>query len=153
MRAILQVGYAVRRAIFGLIREPTVGVKVMLFNGAGEVLLVRNSYGNSRLFLLPGGGVSSRESPAQAAIREMREELGVDIGEPDLAWTYRSGAEGKRDTIHLFRAAASGEIHIDDVEVVEAKYFDLDSLPETTSPATRRRIAEISGERAYDGRW
>ena len=153
MRAIIQAGYALRRMVFGALRLKTIGVKVMLLNEAGEILLIRNGYGDSSFFLLPGGGVSRRESPQAAAIREVREELGVAIEHVEPFWTYESGSEGKRDTIHLFKARTSETVEIDDREVIEARFFRLDALPDSASPATRRRIAELRGERPIDGSW
>ena len=153
MRALVQLAYQVRRWLLAVFRVQTTGVKVMLFNPAGELLLIRNGYGESDQFLLPGGGVSRGESPAAAAVREVREELSLEIREVDPVWTYESGAEGKRDTIHLFRAITDGLPVTDQVEVVEARFFALEALPELTSPATLRRIAELKGERPIDGRW
>ena len=69
VRALLQIGYWLRRFVIGALRLKTIGVKVMVFNERGELLLIRNSYGDSSQYLLPGGGVSRRESPAAAAIR------------------------------------------------------------------------------------
>ena len=48
--------YRLQRLAWRLLRPRTRGVKVMLFNEAGELLLVRHSYGDTGLFLLPGGG-------------------------------------------------------------------------------------------------
>ena len=153
MRALIQLAHQVRRWLLAVFRVRTTGVKVMLFNPAGELLLIRNGYGDSDLFLLPGGGVSRGESPAAAAAREVREELGLNIRDVEPVWTFESGAEGKRDTIHLFKAIVDGPPTVDDVEVIEARFFPLDALPDRVSPATLRRIAEMKGERPIDGRW
>ena len=153
MRPLIQAAYVLRRQILSLLRIQTRGVKVMLFNDAGEILLIRNTYGNSRLFVLPGGGIGRREQPEEAAAREVQEELGVRADKLKLIATYRSGAEGKRDTIHLFGATATGDISPDPLELEEAKFFALDALPETVSPATLRRIEELCGDRTIDGRW
>lgn len=153
VRALLQIGYWLRRFVIGALRLKTIGVKVMVFNERGELLLIRNSYGNSEHYLLPGGGVSRRESPAAAAIREVHEELGLEVRHAEPVWTYESSAEGKRDTIHLFKVVATEQPRIDDREVIEARFFALDALPPTVSPATRRRIDEVRGERPFDGRW
>jgi len=153
MRSIVQLAYQVRRWALAVFRIRTTGVKVMMFNSAGELLLIRNGYGASDQFVLPGGGVSRRESPAAAAAREIREELGLEVRDVDPVWTYESGAEGKRDTIHLFKAISDGQPVEDQVEVVEARFFSLDALPDRTSPATLRRVAEMKGERPIDGRW
>jgi ADP-ribose pyrophosphatase YjhB (NUDIX family) len=153
MRALIQLGFRLRRLLLGWLRIRTRGVKVMLFNDSEELLLIRHSYGNQRLFLLPGGGVGWRETPEAAAKREIREEVGVGVRELALVSVHRNAAEGKRDTVHLFRAKADGIPVADGVEVVEARFFPLERLPETVSPATLRRIAEHLGERQADGRW
>ena len=153
VRALLQIGHTLRRFVIGVLRLKTTGVKVMVFNESGEILLILNSYGNRDQYLLPGGGVGRGESPAAAAVREVHEELGLRLRDAEPVWTYESNAEGKRDTIHLFKVVTSEQPRIDDREVIEARFFALDGLPPIVSPATRRRIAEIKGERPFDARW
>ena len=150
---LIQLIYQIRRHILGLLRIRTRGVKVMLFNDADELLLIRNSYGNRNLFVLPGGGVGRRETPEAAAVREVQEELGVRARDLAAVATFQSGAEGKRDSIHLFRAVVEGVLKPDPIELEEAAFFHLDALPERVSPATLRRIQEYKGERPIDGRW
>jgi 8-oxo-dGTP pyrophosphatase MutT (NUDIX family) len=151
MRALMQVGYRVRRVLLRVLRLRTRGVKAMVFNGRGELLLVRNSYGHSHLFVLPGGGIKRGEEPAAAAAREVREETGLEVGALALVGVYLSAAEGKRDSIHLFRGKADGVPRPDGIEVDEAAFFPLDALPAATSAATRRRVAELNAPAA--GRW
>lgn len=154
MRALVQAAYGLRRRVLAWLRIRTRGVvKVMLFSESGELLLIRNSYGNRDLYVLPGGGVGRHETPEEAALREVREELGAGIEELSFVGRYRSGVEGKRDTIHLFRGTAMGDISPDPIELEEARFFRLEALPETVSPATLRRIAELLGKRPIDGRW
>jgi ADP-ribose pyrophosphatase YjhB (NUDIX family) len=125
----------------------------MLFNPAGGILLIRNSYGDSEQFVLPGGGVRPWEAPERAAAREVREELGLTPVSLTHVATHFSGAEGKRDTIHLLRAETDGPPVADNMEVAEARFFAFHALPEKISAATRRRIAEHLGERQPDGSW
>jgi hypothetical protein len=79
----------------------------------------------------------------------------VNCGVADLAFvgTFFSTAQGKRDTIHLFRARAVGPARADGVEVVEARFFPLDRLPPQTSPATARRLAEHRGLSPASAAW
>ena len=125
----------------------------MAFNPAGELLLVRNTYGARHLFLLPGGGIERRESPAEAALRELVEETGIRGERLEARATYVSNAEGKNDTIHLFTAQAAQAPRPCGIEVEEARFFPLDALPDNISAATLRRIAEYRGERPVSESW
>lgn len=73
------------------------GASVLITNKAGEVLVQEVDYRSTRL--LPGGGVDPAESPAAAASRELREELGVDAAvDQALAvdWVARDAAPRPR---------------------------------------------------------
>jgi ADP-ribose pyrophosphatase YjhB (NUDIX family) len=148
-----QILYRGQRRLWKLLRPRTRGVKVMLFNGAGEILLVRNSYGATHLFVLPGGGVRPWERPADAAEREILEELGHRPEGLRPVSTHLACAEGKRDTVYLFAASFAAAPRPDGREIAEASFFRVDALPTNVSPATARRIAEWTGEAAADGRW
>lgn len=60
----------------------------------GKVLVCRRGEGKSLagLWEFPGGKVEGVESPQQALVREMREELGVEIEvlepRPEVDWAY-----------------------------------------------------------------
>lgn len=125
----------------------------MLFSEAGELLLVRHTYGNTAHFLLPGGGIRPFEAPAAAAAREIREELGCAVEGLGFVSTHRSTFEGRSDTVFLFHGRAAGPVEADGIEVAEARFFALDGLPDTVSPATLRRIAEFRGVRAASETW
>lgn len=57
--------------------------RVMLFDPTGRVLLIRcvamRSDGEFAFWLTPGGEVEVGETPAQAAVRELQEELGLQL--------------------------------------------------------------------------
>ncbi len=153
MRRLLNVLHLGRRLLWRVLRVRTRGVRVMLFNAKGEILLIRHTYGRSELFLLPGGGIRPWERPEQAARREVKEEVGCTLSELLAVSTHFSTAEGKRDTVHLFSAFTSDEPVADGMEVEEARFFPLNDLPSTLSPATSRRIEEHAGTRQADGSW
>lgn len=152
-RAVINLAYRIRRRLLAIVRWPTRGVKVMVYDPAGRLLLIRNLYGRTDLWVLPGGGIHRRETPEDAAIREVREETGCALTGLGKVATFQSVAEGKRDTVHLFRAETSDQPTPDLTEVAEARFFALDALPESVSSATRRRIDETAGVRPFASAW
>jgi 8-oxo-dGTP diphosphatase len=79
-------------------------VKVLITNPnkTENVLLVLHSYGNQQLWNLPGGGFKPEiESSIEAAKREVREELGLNLLNPEEIGIYETSNEGKKDTVYL----------------------------------------------------
>lgn len=130
------------------------GVRVLLLR-EGSVVLVRH-WLTPGVWTLPGGGVKKGETPEQAAVREIREELGYTIksfgGE---VGTYR-GRMGRLDSATvLFTEDFEGSMQfLPNIEIMERSLFELDHLPHTLSPANRRRIESYAqGVRDERGFW
>jgi 8-oxo-dGTP pyrophosphatase MutT (NUDIX family) len=91
----------------------------------GKILLVQNSYLN--YMSLPGGHVNQGESAVQAAVRELREEIGLDVVQQDLSQVldHTHQWEGRSDHVEFFELDVSEPpaIKIDNREVVSAKWF------------------------------
>lgn len=69
-----------------------------------RVALMRRVRDGRTYFVFPGGGIRSKETPAEAAVREAREELGVQVilGPRLLIEEFRG------QTVHYFSAAVIG---------------------------------------------
>ncbi|WP_293880430.1 (deoxy)nucleoside triphosphate pyrophosphohydrolase [Sphingomonas sp.] len=79
-------------------------VAAALVDGEGRVLVQRRPPGKSLagLWEFPGGKPESGESPELALVRELREELGIEVSAPDLtAAAFASEALGERHLILL----------------------------------------------------
>jgi 8-oxo-dGTP pyrophosphatase MutT (NUDIX family) len=131
--------YALQKVAWRMLRPRTQGVKVMVFSESGALLLVRHSYGRSDHLVLPGGGKRPFEEPARAAIRDVREELGLDITDLKLRSLHCTAAEGKRDRVHLFEGRTCGEPVLRGAELHEARFVAIDDLPPETSPGIGRK--------------
>ncbi len=148
---------AVQRALhlyWWVSRGMTLGVRAAVLDGEGAVFLVRHTYVSG--WHLPGGGVEWRETLRDALEKELREEANIALaGEPALFGMYLNAHASRRDHVALYVVRAftqHGPRHADR-EIAEARFFPLSDLPEDTTPATRRRLAEIAGEAAISPHW
>jgi ADP-ribose pyrophosphatase YjhB (NUDIX family) len=133
--------------------KPTVlGSRVIVVRDE-KVLLVKLSYVKG--WYLPGGGVEKRESFQQAALRELREECGLDAENAQLFGLYFSTRQGRIDHVAVFTITEFTKLEgsAQDPEISEMGFFDLFELPPDTSPATRRRISEYLEGRPTSIEW
>lgn len=101
---------------------------VALWSDNHHLLLVRTSY--RPLIGLPGGFVRSSESPTSAAVREIREEVGIDLDPQRLVRTWHGTVpfEFRQDSVTIFEAHvehALGPV-IDRREIVWAGWMSRD---------------------------
>ena len=67
------------------------GAFILIYNSRNDVLLLKQyRYPIEGLdWGLPGGGIDEKETAKQAAIREAKEEAGIDISEAEqIGWYY-----------------------------------------------------------------
>lgn len=122
----------------------TRGVRVMLVC-QGKLVLVRHWYNS--LWVMPGGGIHRHETPEQAAIREIKEELGVNIIQLDyLLGVYQNKKEGKDDLVYCYVVEIPEMSNFSknkfNFEIADIIWKSFDELPEGTSGATKQRIHE-----------
>jgi ADP-ribose pyrophosphatase YjhB (NUDIX family) len=145
----------VARLVWRIGKPRTIGVRALLLDRDERVALVRHTYGDH--WYLPGGGVKKGESTATALERELAEEVAIaDAVIERVLGVYHSRRESKDDHIVIFvaRTGATGILRRADLrEIEQVGWFSLNDLPETTSPATRRRIAEYQQGATGTGAW
>src|SRR3990172_12835056 len=118
---------------------PGIAVNVAVIH-EGKILLTKRE--DFEVWCLPSGGVEDGESLAEAAIRETKEETGVDVELTRLVGVY-SRLGGMPD-IHavLYEAKPiGGELRLQPGETIEVKYFTFGELPNEIAFAHKKRIA------------
>jgi len=108
----------------------------------GQILLTQRE--DFEVWCLPGGGVDPGESIAQAAVREAREETGLDVALTRLVGIYyRPGQDRLGGHVFLFAAQPiGGQLHPQAGETIDLRFFDEHSLPADLVPVAPRRIRD-----------
>ena len=129
---------------FRIIRPMTIGVRCIIHDSAGSVMLVRHTYVSG--WHLPGGGVNIGESCEDALIREVSEESNLELnGKPILFGVYLNSAVSVRDHVLLYSSNSwnyKQGLPSKRLEIAESAMFNLTDLPTDIDPATRQRLDE-----------
>jgi ADP-ribose pyrophosphatase YjhB (NUDIX family) len=122
------------------------GANVYATDAEGRILVVRPTY--TKEWMLPGGRVERGETPHEAAIREAREETGLDVALDRLALI---DARRARDTSFIFAGhVTGGELEPQLGEISEVGWLDRDEIA-ATSRGLDRLLALMDGEFRYLG--
>ncbi len=154
----------VRRECFGQVRpvcpdcgyvhfyDPKVAAAVFIerHDEQGDrVLLVKRGVEPERgKWALPAGFVDYREDPRQTAIREVREETGLEVAITRLLDVFHSQREFGASIIIVYAAEITGGAlrPLDDADAVA--WFTADDLPEMAFESTRRLVSAWLSRRA-----
>jgi 8-oxo-dGTP pyrophosphatase MutT (NUDIX family) len=122
-----KIGYPILQVYWFLFRPHTYGSKVVIAKD-GKVLLVKQSYG-TRVWCFPGGGQKRGETLEETAIRETKEEVGIDLGGVRFIGSFVSEVSYKHDHVHVYLAEVPSdvEVHIDGVEILEYEWATHDT--------------------------
>lgn len=138
-----------------LTRGLTLGVRGLVLDADGHVLLIRHTY--TRGWHFPGGGVEFEETVHAALERELMEEAGVrPIGSrPELFGIYANAAQFPGDHVALFivRSWEQSRPLGPNREIAEAGFFSIAALPEGTTRGTRARIDELYSRQVQQAAW
>jgi 8-oxo-dGTP diphosphatase len=119
------------------------GVNAVVVDATGRVLLARRD--RPQIWNLPGGSWEPGEAPWDTAVRETREEVGVEIEVVRLTGVYDRSPDGDPVLVFLCRHT-SGELRTTP-EAVEVGWFPAGELPPDINPYQPRRIEDaLSGD-------
>ena len=136
----LLVGGAVQFAgLFGGRYRRIEGAHVLAIDGAGRILVVRTTYLGPG-WMLPGGRVERGETPHAAAVRETREETGLDV---DVDRLLLVDARKGGDVSFVFAGRVTGgEMEPQLGEISEVGWLERAQIAET-SPKLHRLLELI----------
>ena len=126
--------------------DPKLAVGTIITDGHGRVVLVRRAiepgYGK---WVFPGGYVDRGEEVRLAALREAKEECGLEVRLDRLLNIY--SYPGRAPVIVVFVAQSVGGCLACDDEGLEARFFDPHAIPwdELAFRSTREALREFLG--------
>ena len=117
----------------------TVGAMCIVERDDGAILFVRHSYRNR--WGVPGGLLQRREAPADGVRREVAEEVALDvelIGQPTIVV---DPVPQRIDLVFRARPTDGDSVTPSSPEIVEARWFAPDALPELQFETTGAMVA------------
>ena len=117
----------------------------------GRVLLVRKK--NTVFFMQPGGKPEPKESPSAALIRELREELQIDVAEESIQFIGRftdiaANEDNHRLVADIFRVPAPDAAISPAAEIAEVIWLSPDACSSVTlAPLTQNQILPLLRQR------
>ncbi len=128
-------------------------VSVLPVDQAGRLLLVRHA-GHDDGWGVLGGAVEVGESPAGAAVRETREEIGVEVrlvrlldvlGGPDYQVNYPNGDRTAYVTSVYEAAITGGSPAVSDSELTDIAWFTREQVPRLDLSRFSRALLSATG--------
>ena len=113
-------------------------VNVVVVNDAGEILMIRRTDNDN--WAVPGGAIDLGESVAQAAVRETREESGIECEITGIVGIYS-------DPKHVILYTSNGEARQEFSIVLTAR--PLSGQPTPSSESSEVRWVPVSEARDY----
>jgi len=136
-------------------KQPLVGVGVMVMKGGKALLGKRKGSHGAGEYAWPGGHLEYGETFAACAVREVREETGMEIGAIRFLRVLNTMQYAPRHYVDIALAAEweSGEPEVREPDKVESwAWYDLDALPSPLFHMVPTAIEALrSDRRMWDG--
>ena len=135
--------------------RPHVGIGVLLVNPEGKVLIGKREGSHAPYWSIPGGYLETGESFETAAIREIKEETGLEIVNPSVICVTNNLQTYKAEGLHVISVCLLAKGFSGNLAVMEPdkcsgwQWCDPADLPEPHFEASRMAISCYLEKRFY----
>ena len=142
LRIVLTAAHHLMKAGWFIRRPKTYGAHAIALTPGNRIVLVKLRYAPG--WRIPGGGRSKDEPPIEAALRELREEIGMTAhGDVRLARDFEEPTDFKRDTASLVTVRDVLYRPRWSLEVQEVREAALEDLPDDLANVSARWIEAL----------
>ncbi|TDC90951.1 NUDIX domain-containing protein [Actinomadura sp. 7K507] len=111
----------------------------------GRVLLLRHRLWPAyRAWGLPGGYINAGERLEDGVAREIREETSLEVEVTGRPVGVASGFQHRVEAYYEARVTG-GRLELDTAEILEARWYAFDDLPDEMSPRLQRVLTSLYG--------
>ncbi|MBX9689165.1 MAG: NUDIX hydrolase [Candidatus Obscuribacterales bacterium] len=124
-------------------------VSVIVINAERKILLVKHRKGPRQYWVLPGGRLEYGETFAECAVREVKEETGLDVEAEKIVFLSEAIAPDRsRHIVNIFMTAKllGGTMQLGDEPVLAGlDFLELDELKSLTlyPPVAKQILASV----------
>ena len=104
----------------------TAGAVGVVFNAQGQVLLVEHVFHPYAPWGLPGGWIDRNENPSQTVVRELQEELQLEVEANELLIVEVDFGSHLDFAYFCYAKSAVGQLSS---ELLDYRWYDIDALP------------------------
>jgi mutator protein MutT len=127
---------------------------IVVFDDQGRVLLQKRSK-TEELWGFPGGVMELGESAEEAAIREVREETGLEVKIDSMLGVYTqyhhvyANGDQVQPIMFMFKGSVvGGELFVDGKETFELAFFALDDVPDLFNEQHNDILDDLRNQRS-----
>ncbi len=131
--------------------KKVIGVEGLIINERGEALLIQRN--DTRSWAAPGGGLEASELPAEAIVRELREETGLLTTSVRLSAIYHRQNAGVDALIFVYRCQIRGGEISPSPETPQVGFHHLSKLPTPMTAMHTERIEQAAAHSAVNPIW
>lgn len=110
-------------------------IHILLFNSKGELFLQKRAMNKDiqpgKWDTSVGGHLDSGETYEDAALREMKEELGIETDNLTFIHKYLHSNSIESEYVSTYLSIYDGSVTIEESEIEEGRFFPLDEIEKT----------------------